>query len=71
MGGLLQPESEAMQQEGLQPPPPEVEAELAVYETTVREVFQHIINNRLVEAGHTLLGASEWLLGHVGDLCKH
>lgn len=70
MGGLPQPESEAIQEEGSQPLSPELAAESALYEATTQEVFQNITNNRLAEASHSLLGASEWFLGHVGDLGK-
>lgn len=69
-GGASQSGSEAIAQEDLPPPTAEVIAEYALYNTTLREVFQNIINGRLSEASQSLLGASEWLLGHVEALGK-
>ena len=69
LGGVPQQSgSEAIGQEGLPPPTAEVNAEYALYQTTLRETFQNIINGRLSEASQSLLGATEWLLGHVEDL---
>ncbi|KIM94977.1 hypothetical protein OIDMADRAFT_171952 [Oidiodendron maius Zn] len=68
LGGVPQSGSEAMEQEGLQPATAEVNSEYALYQTTLRETFQNIINGRLSEASQSLLGATEWLLGHVEDL---
>ena len=68
MGGGEQSGSEVTQQEGLPPPSEEVNAEYALYQTTLRGTFQNVINGRLSEASQSLLGASEWLLGHVEDL---
>lgn len=70
MGGVSQSPPEATAQEGPQPPSAEVNAEYALFQTTLREVFQNIVNGRLAEASQSLLGASEWLLGHVEDLGK-
>lgn len=68
MGGVAQSTSEVTHQEGLPPPSEEVNAEYALYQTTLRETFQNVINGCLSEASQSLLGASEWLLGHVEDL---
>jgi hypothetical protein len=68
MEGVPQSASAVIGQEGVPPPTAEVNAEYALYQTTLRETFQNIINGRLADAGQSLLGASEWLLGHVEDL---
>jgi hypothetical protein len=68
MEGVPQSASAVIGQEGVPPPSAEVNAEYALYQTTLRETFQNIIKGRLADAGQSLLGASEWLLGHVEDL---
>lgn len=70
MGSVPQSASEVTGQEGLPPPSEEVNAEYSLYQSTLRETFQNIINGRLSEASQSLLGASEWLLRHVEDLGK-
>jgi hypothetical protein len=71
MGGTPQPVRGAMGQQSLQGQVSEVEAGYATYQTTMREVFQNVINGRLAEASRSLLEATEWLLGHVGDLGEY
>lgn len=38
------------------------------YQNALKEIFQNIRNNMLVEASASLLEVSDWLLSHVGDL---
>ncbi len=42
----------------------------AQYQTALRQIFQNIIGNMLVEASQAILEVSDWLLGHVGELGK-
>jgi hypothetical protein len=70
MGAVPQSASEGIGQEGLQTQALEVDAGFATYQATLRGIFQNVVNGRLADAGQSLLEASEWLLGHVGDLGK-
>ncbi len=65
MGGGSGEEGDDFQTQG-----PGMEAAYTAYQTALKEIFQNIINGRLVDASRSLLEVSEWLLGHVGDLGK-
>jgi hypothetical protein len=69
--GIPESGSEAIERHSLPPPSAEVNAGFALYQTTLRETFQNIINGRLSDASQSLLGATEWLLGHIEDLGEH
>jgi hypothetical protein len=62
---------DVFQQEAPNSPILELEAEKARYESDMKKVFQGIIEGRLVEAGESLLGASEWLFSHIEIFGKH
>lgn len=38
------------------------------YQEVLQQTFENIRSGRLVEAGGSLLGISEWLLGHAAEL---
>ncbi len=65
---ISQSAPEMVEEEDFQAQGPGMEAAYTAYQTALKEIFQNIINGRLVEASQSLLEVSEWLLGHVGDL---
>lgn len=66
MSGISQAPEVAEEQ--LSAPGPGIEADYTAYQTALKEIFQNIINGRLIDASQSLLDISEWLLGHVADL---
>ncbi|KAG9247866.1 hypothetical protein BJ878DRAFT_538859 [Calycina marina] len=47
---------------------PAMETAYASYQTKLKQIFQDIVDGKLLVGAQSLLQISEWLLGHVGEL---